>query len=81
MSNYDQIHDEEVIYQIRVEGILDEHWSGYFSGLKLTNHGDGCSTLTGPLRDQAALFGLLIKIRDLGVRLLSVERLDDIPDT
>jgi hypothetical protein len=80
MNDHDQINNEQAIYQIRVEGILDENWSGYFSDLKITNHGDGCSTLAGPVRDQSALFGLLIKIRDLGIPLLEVVQMDDMPD-
>ncbi len=60
------------IYQIRVKGHLDDHWSDWFDGLTLTRHEDGTTLLSGPVADQAALFGLLIKVRDLGLPLLSV---------
>ncbi len=60
------------IYQIRVKGHLDSHWSAWFDGMTITNQPDGKTVLTGPLVDQAALHGLLIKIRDLGLPLLAV---------
>jgi hypothetical protein len=71
------VGDELVIYQIRVKGLLDERWSDYFSGFTITHQDDGESLLTGPVRDQAALFGILIIIRDVGIRLLSIEQLDE----
>ena len=65
------------IYQIRVRGRLDTHWSDWLGGLAVTyDDADGCDTiLYGPVGDQAALHGLLIKIRDLGVPLLAVQRI------
>jgi hypothetical protein len=60
------------IYQIRVKGHLDSHWSAWFDGMTITNQPDGEAVLTGPLVDQAMLHGLLIKIRDLGLPLLAV---------
>lgn len=62
------------IYQIRIHGRLDAHWSEWLGGLALTYGGpDGSDTiLYGPLVDQAALYGVLIKLRDLGVTLLAV---------
>ena len=59
-------------YELRVEGHLDEHWSAWFGGLTLTREDDGTTTLRGAVADQAALHGLLEKIRDLGACLLSV---------
>ena len=69
------------VYQIRVQGRLDAHWSDWLGGLALTYAGpNGCDTLLcGPVIDQAALHGLLIKIRDLGVPLLAVQRLEPDP--
>ena len=63
------------IYQIRVEGHLDHHWADWFGGLSLTHQEDGTTVLTGPVADQAALYGLLIKMRDLSLPLLSVNRI------
>ena len=65
---------EQAIYQIKVKGILDEQWSDWFNGLTITSHSDEFTLLTGLIRDQAALHGLLNKIRDLGLPLLSVKR-------
>ena len=63
---------EPVRYEIRLGGHLDDHWSGRFAGLALARADDGTTTLTGVVRDQAELHGLLAKARDLGVPLLSV---------
>lgn len=65
---------KQAVYQIEVEGQLDESWSGWFSGMTLTSQ-DDVSTLIGPLADQAALRGLLSKIWDLNLTLVSVIRL------
>jgi len=64
------------VYQIRVEGHLDRRWSGWFNDLRLTHHSDGTTILTGPVADQAALHGLLVKVRDLNLTLISVIRVD-----
>jgi len=60
------------IYQIRISGLLDPSWSDWFDGLAITNVTDEVTILAGPLPDQAALHGVLNKIRDLGLILLSV---------
>jgi hypothetical protein len=65
---------ESQIYQIRVKGYLDNSWSDWFEGLSMTHEEDGTTVLTGPVADQPALHGLLIKIRDLGLPLISVNR-------
>ena len=62
-------------YRIRIDGHLDSAWSDWFNGLYITQENDGTTTLVGPLVDQAALYGLLSRLRDLGATLLSVERL------
>ena len=61
-------------YRIRLEGCLDPEWSDWFEQMAISTEG-GKTILTGPVTDQAALHGLLIRIRDLNLTLLSVERL------
>lgn len=63
--------DRRTIYQIRLAGELDRTWADWFGGLTVTPGAGGTTLLTGPL-DQAALHGLLKKVRDLGVTLISV---------
>ena len=63
-------------YEIRVNGVLGSGWSVWFDGLQLTSEDRGETTITGPIADQAALHGLLAKIRDLGLELLEVRRTD-----
>lgn len=67
---------EQVVYQIQVRGVIDAGWSEWFHGLIICPQANGDTLLTGAVRDQAALHGLLAKIRDLGLPLLSVERVD-----
>ena len=67
-------HDEPWLYEIRLKGHLDHRWATWFEGLTLTREDNGETLLTGPVVDQAALHGLLRKVRDLGVPLLSVTR-------
>ena len=63
-------------YRIRVAGLLDEHWSPWFGDLTLTHDSDGATSIAGVVADQAQLHGLLAKVRDLGVTLLSVQVCD-----
>jgi len=63
---------ESVLHEIRVQGHLGDRWARWAEGLTLARSSDGTTTLTVPLADQAALHGLLAKIRDLGLPLLSV---------
>lgn len=65
-----------VHYELRVEGHLDEHWSGSFDGMALVREDGGTTTLRGLVADQAALHGHLAKVRDLGATLISVEVID-----
>jgi hypothetical protein len=67
--------DRPAHYEIRVRGVLDRHWSSWFEGLQLTSDASGQTLITGPVADQAALHGLLDKVRDLGLPLLSVQRI------
>ena len=60
--------------EITVEGVLEPRWSAWFDGLQLASDAAGRTTITGPVADQAALHGLLTKVRDLGLPLLSVRR-------
>ena len=65
-----------VQYEIRVEGVLDSRWSTWFDGLRISADEDGeTTTISGPIRDQAALHGLLSKIRDLGLPLIAIRRI------
>ncbi|MBK7896526.1 MAG: hypothetical protein IPJ90_16950 [Anaerolineaceae bacterium] len=68
------------IYQIRIAGLLDASWTDWFDGLAITYTADDITLLTGPLPDQAALHGVLNKIRDLGLTLLSVMVETAVPD-
>jgi hypothetical protein len=63
--------DQQMVYQIRIKGHLDPLWSEWFEGLTLTLEENGDTLLTGPVVDQAALHGLLKKIRDSGLPLVS----------
>ena len=65
---------QPIIYQIRVESHLDFDWTDWFEGLTITWEENGDTLLTGPVVDQAALYGLLKKVRDLGMPLISVNR-------
>ena len=64
--------DQPMIYQIRIKGHLGREWTDWFEGLAITLEDNGETLLTGPVVDQAALHGLLRKVRDLGIPLLSV---------
>ena len=65
-----------MLYQIRVQGHLDSGWSAWFDGLTIANVERGEALLSGYLPDQAALHGILSKVRDLGLPLLAVQRLE-----
>jgi hypothetical protein len=69
-----EFHDEPGLYEIRLKGHLDHRWTGWFEGLTITLEEGGDTLLTGPVIDQAALHGLLKKVRDLGLTLLSVNQ-------
>jgi hypothetical protein len=65
-----------MVYQIMIKGYLGKQWTDWFEGLTITLEDDGDTLLTGPVIDQAALHGLLKKVRDLGLPLLSVHRVE-----
>jgi hypothetical protein len=81
-SNEDR-HEPQT-YEIRIRGHLADRWAHWFEGLTITLQPNGDTLLTGPLVDQAALHGVLRKVRDLGMPLLSVNRVepgqDQVPD-
>ena len=74
-------HPEPELYEIRVRGHLDARWASQFEGLTITLEEDGDTLLTGPIIDQAALHGLLKKVRDLGLPLVSVSPVEPDPPT
>jgi hypothetical protein len=68
--------DQPIVYQIRIEGHLPPQWTDWFEGLTIALKPDGTTLLTGPVVDQAALYGLLKKVRDLGLPLVAVNRVE-----
>lgn len=73
--------DEPGDYEVRVGRHLDDRWADWFGGLTMTREPDGTTTLRGPVADQAALHGILMKIRDLGMVLLTVRAIDPAHDS
>ncbi len=71
-QTYVEKHNQPQSYEIRIKGHLDDRWAGWFEGLTIMLEENGDTLLTGPVVDQAALHGLLKKVRDLGIPLLSV---------
>ena len=65
--------DKPVVYQIRIKGHLGPHWANLFEGMSIKLEENGDTLLTGPVVDQSALHGLLKKVRDLGMPLISVD--------
>jgi hypothetical protein len=68
-------HSGIPLYEIRVKGLLGSRWTAWFDGLSITNEGDGTTVIRGPVVDQAALHGLLQKLRDIGIPLASLTEL------
>jgi len=66
-------------YEIRLKGHLESRWAAWFDGLTLTHDGDGTTLIHGPVVDQAALYGLLTRVRDLGLPLISVTQVQPDP--
>ncbi len=76
-ANYNKKNEMEIVtYQIRIEGHIDCQWSEWFDDLVITYEEGGATLLTGAACDQAALYGLLKKVRDLGLFLISVNRVE-----
>ena len=76
----EQSSHQKDIYQIIVSGHLDFKWKDWFDGFDITHQANNETLMVGPVADQAALHGLLAKIRDLGLSLSSVTRLEDHSD-
>ena len=75
-------HHEPERYQIRILGHLDNRWADWFEGMRITLEDNGETQLSGLVADQSALYGLLRKVRDLGMPLVSVNRVEpDKPDS
>jgi len=67
-------YDKQAVYEIVVKGVLDSRWSRWFADLQIIPQPDGNTLLTGPIPDQAALYGVISRMRDLGMVLISVHR-------
>jgi hypothetical protein len=80
-QTFDEKHYQNQCYEIRLKGHLDDRWADWFEGLTISLEEDGDTLLTGPVVDQAALHGLLKKVRDLGMPLVSVSPLEHVPST
>ncbi len=63
-----------MVYEIRIKGQLDQQWSAWFDGLTISYDGEGNTILRGPLPDEPALHGVLMKVRDLALPLLALQR-------
>jgi hypothetical protein len=72
---------EKIIYQIRVQGYLDQTWTGWLESTTLRLEDNGDTVLSCAVADQAALYGLLKKVRDVGLPLISVTRQENMPST
>jgi hypothetical protein len=69
-------HGEPELYEIRLKGHLDDRWADWFEGLTITRAANGETLLAGPVADQAALHGLIKKVRDLGMSLVSISPIE-----
>ncbi len=81
MEPPNRAHPSAIRYRIRVKGVLDASWSEWFDGLTITSESNGDTTLAGRLADQSALLGVLIKMHNLNLPLVSVQWIgDDAPN-
>jgi hypothetical protein len=80
MTNSNPDPGDTSSYEIRIHGRLDDRWSAWFDGLRVTGGPDGTTVIEAAAMDQAALHGLLRRVRDAGLRLISVTRVDPDPD-
>lgn len=77
MNDMPAEHHRPGQYQLRIVGHLDTSWTDWFEGMVVTQENDGTTSLCGPVVDQAALHGLLAKVRDIGATLIAVNFLED----
>jgi hypothetical protein len=75
------LSDQPSVFQIRIKGHLGRQWADWFDGMAITLEDDGDTLLTGPVADQATLHGLIKKVRDLGMTLVSINSVSDQADT
>jgi hypothetical protein len=76
-NDFKPSNGQSQVYQIRLKGFLDSQWSDWFDGFSIAREEDGNTMLTGQVVDQAALHGLLKKIRDLGLSLISIIQINN----
>ena len=74
-ENSQEIFQEDESYEIRIQGYLEDRWTDWFEGLTIQREEDGTTLLSGRLPDQTALHGVLLKIRDMNLKILSVRQL------
>lgn len=72
---YEPFVDKPFVYEIRIAGHLPPRWSAWFEGLAVAPEPDGTTRLSGPVADQAALYGLLKRVRDTGLTLIAVNQI------
>ena len=72
----DEERSETETYQIRIQGHLQDRWGEWFEGLTITRESDGTTTLCGPLPDQTALHSVLLRIRNMNLKLISVRQVE-----
>jgi len=80
-QTFDEKHNQHHCYEIRLKGHLDDQWAEWFEGLTITREDNGETLISGQVIDQAALHGLLKKVRDLGLPLVSVNPIELGPTT
>jgi hypothetical protein len=74
---YEREYDKPAVYEIVVKGKLDTRWTRWFADLQVIYQPNGNSLLTGPIADQSSLYGVISRLRDLGIVLISVQRMID----
>jgi hypothetical protein len=75
-GEHHEMNDDAAIYRVRVREVVGRRWAAWFEGLSICDAEVGVTVIEGPIADQAALHGLLNRVRDLGLTLLSVDRID-----
>jgi len=73
--------DQSSIYEIRIKGHLDRDWSDWFEGMRITLEDDGNTLISGPVMDQASLYGLLKRVHQIGLQLISINEIEIVEGT